>query len=203
MFKPNVQTVQEYIEAMNRKQFQRIFEFCSADCIIRGEPFEGIGAIGKADREGRFVLKSVFQNGSAGECLQIGDELVRVVDSDHVWDKFSEFEKGTWNRGMAGTPVTVTVRRAGRSLECHLTRDVIESYNIKLSERIETIQKESRMWSKLVEKVNLIFGHDDLVAVYSTFRGTPRENDGFAAWSACCIYRLKDGKIIEMIGLAK
>ena len=63
------------------------------------------------------------------------------------------------------------------------------------------IRSNAKTWPDLKEEINLIFGHDDLVAVLSTLSGTNRDYHRPAVWNGCSIYRLKDGKIIEMMGV--
>ncbi len=55
-------------------------------------------------------------------------------------------------------------------------------------------------WTDFKEEVNLIFGNDDWVATFSTMSGANQEFHRTAVWSGYSIYRLKDSKIIEMMG---
>jgi hypothetical protein len=201
MSKSNVQVVQDYIETMNRKQFDRIFEFCSEDCALRGAPYVGVGITGNDSSGEKILLQTILPNGPAAECLQAGDELVSVSDSENTWNTFEELKTGIWGHGVMGTPLTVTVRRDGNLLEFHITRGLIGDFTLKLSESIDMIKSYSKLWPVLEEEINLIFGNDDLVAVFSTIHGTNQDYHRSAVWSGCSIYRLKDEKIIEMMGV--
>jgi SnoaL-like polyketide cyclase/PDZ domain len=201
MSESNVKIVREYIEVLNHNQFDRIFEFCSEECILHGGPYVGIGVAPDDSSGEKIILQTILPNGPAAGFLQPGDELVRAADADEVWETFKELKSGLWGHGVAGTTVTITVRRDGKLLEFHLKRGFIEDAALKLSERINAIRSWSKTWPDLKEEINLIFGAEDLVAVFSTLNGTNQDYHRSAVWSGCSIYRLEDGRIVEIMGV--
>lgn len=201
MDKTNIQIVQEYIEAMNNKQFDRIFEYCSNECIIHGTPFVGIGIMGFDYKDGKMFLGKTVPNGPASECLREGDELVKVIDAGNTWDKFEDLKAIRWSYGAVGTSLTFTVRRDGKLLKFDLTRRLIDGFTIKMAETVKNVKDYCELWPMLTERINQIFGNEDWVAVFSTIYGTHRNFQRSAAWSACSMYRLNDGKIIEVMGV--
>ena len=201
MSKTNIQIVQAYIEAMNQGKFERIFDYCSKDCIVHNTPFVGLGIAGFDTRGGKILLKKTVPNGPASECLREGDELIKVSDDQHTWTKFEDLKAIRWGYGGIGTSLTFTVRRDGKLLECHLTRKLIDGFTIKLIETVDGMKYYRETWPVLEEQINQIFGNEDWVAVYSTLHGTHRDYHCSAAWSACSLYRLEEGKIVEMMGV--
>jgi hypothetical protein len=201
MLKTNIQIVQDYIEAMNHQQLDRIFEFCSEDCVLQGGPYIGIGVAPDYSSGEKIILEAILPNSPASECLKAGDELVRVADEANAWETFEELKSMLWGYGVPGSSVTTTVRRDGKLLEFHLKRGRIEANDIKLSERISVMRGFSKTWPDLKEEIKLIFGNEDLVAVFSTLSGTNQDYHRSAVWNGCSIYRLKDGKIVEMMGV--
>ena len=86
MSKANIQTVREYIEEVfNLKHFNRMFDYCSKDCVLHNAPYVGLGLTAD-DRSGqRVVLMEIAPNGPAHGKLFPGDELVRVQDEHKTW----------------------------------------------------------------------------------------------------------------------
>ena len=201
MDKSNIQIVQEYIEAINHQQFDRIFEFCSEECVLHGGPYVGIGVAPDDSSGEKIILQTILPKGPAAENLQAGDELVRAADAENVWETFEELKSGLWGHGVAGTQVNITVRRDGKLLDFHLIRGYIKGADLKLSERINVMRSYIKIWPDLKEEINLIFGSDDVVAVFSTLSGTNQDYHRSAVWSGASVYRLKDGKIVEMMGV--
>jgi hypothetical protein len=201
MSKTNIQIVQEYIEALNKKQFERTFDYCSQDCIIHSAPFVGVGIVGFDSTDGKVKLGKMVSNAPASECLREGDELIEVSDANHTWSSIEDLKAVRWTYGAVGTPLTFTVRRDGKMLECHLTRRLIDGFTFKLADTMKSYKVYSETWPVLEEQIHQIFGSEDWVAVYSTLHGTNRDYRYSAAWSSCSVYRLKEGKIIEMMGV--
>ena len=197
----NIKIVQDYIEVSNNRQFDRIFEFCSKECIFRGGPYVGIGVAPDDSSGVKVILQTIVPHGPAAEFLKAGDELVRISDPENTWESFQDLKSGLWGQGVIGTPLSITVRRDGKLHEYHITRSRIQGVEIKVSERINMIRDYSKIWPDLKEEIDLIFGSDDLVAVLSTISGTNQDFHHSAIWTGCTIYRLKEGKIVEIMGV--
>ena len=46
MSKANVKIVEEYIEqVINRRQFERLTEFCTEDCVLHASPYVSVASI--------------------------------------------------------------------------------------------------------------------------------------------------------------
>lgn len=203
MSKTNIQTVREYIEEVaNQKHFDRIFDYCSNDCVLHIAPYVGLG-LNADERSGeRIVLLDIAPNGPAHGKLLQGDELVRVQDEHKTWQTFDELKSSLWGQGVLGTPLTVTVRRDGKLLDVPLTRGRVDGWDMKLAKIVDVWQDEiQKHWPDLKSEIKLIFGQDDLVTCYLINNGTNLEYHRSAVWSECGIYRIRDGKIVESWGV--
>jgi predicted SnoaL-like aldol condensation-catalyzing enzyme len=203
MNKTNTQIVREYIEEVyNNKHFDRVFDYCSQDCIIHNPPYVGLG-INFDDRSGKhIILTEIAPNSPAAGILKPKDELIRVKDTEKTWETFKDLKSGMWGQGVLDTSTTVTVKRAGKLLEIPLKRGRVEGFNLKLSTNTE-------IWRDYILKfmpdgkteIKLTCAEGDLVAFYAIDSGTNLEYHHSAVWDECGVFRLKDGKIIEMWGV--
>jgi predicted SnoaL-like aldol condensation-catalyzing enzyme len=203
MSKTNIQLVREYIEEVpNKKHFDRIFEYCSKDCVIHIAPYVGLG-LNADDRSGeRIILLDIAPTGPAHGKLLPGDELIRVQDDDKIWETFDELKSGMWGMGVFGTRLTVTVRRDGKLLSIPLVRSRVEGWDLKLHEIVDVWWDDiKKHWPDIRSEIKLIFGQDDLVSCFSIVSGTNLEYQRTAVWSECNIYRIQNGKIIETWGV--
>src|SRR5688572_11512982 len=86
MSKTNIQIVEEYIdEVANQKHFDRIFEYCTEDCVLHVEPYVGLGLNFDSRSGDKIILFNIMPTGPAAGALQEGDELVRVTDGAKTW----------------------------------------------------------------------------------------------------------------------
>jgi len=203
MSKTNVQIVEEYLEeVLNHKHFDRVFDYCAEDCVFHSPPYVGFG-LNFDDRSGdKVVLLDIAPSGPAAGNLQVGDELVRVTDGAKTWETFKDLKSGLWGQGVAGTPITFTVNRAGRLMDIPLKRGRVDGFDLVLSTYIDVWRDGTlRDWPDLSVEIKLIFGEGDQVACYSIDSGMNQEWHRSAVWSELGIYRLKDGKIVEMWGV--
>jgi hypothetical protein len=203
MSKTNVQIVEEYVEEVsNRKHFERVFDYCTEDCVIHVAPYVGLG-LNFDDRSGdKVILKDIAPNGPSAGNLQVGDELVRVIDGTRTWETFKDLKSGLWGQGVMGTPVTFTVKREGQLMDISLKRGRVDGFDLLLSTYID-VWRDSTLkdWPDLKTEIKLIFGEGDRVACYSINSGTNQEYQRSAVWSDINLYRLKDGKIVEAWGV--
>jgi hypothetical protein len=203
MSKSNVKLVREYIEEVyNRKHFERIFDYCSKDCVIHIAPYVGLG-LNSDERSGeRVILLEVSPYGPAHGKLMPGDELARVQDDTRTWETFEELKSGLWGQGVLGTRLTLTVRRDGKLVEVPLVRSRVEGWDLKLGNIVDVWQDDVRKhWPDLKSEIKLIFGEDDLITCYTINTGTNVEYHRAAVWSECNIYRVQKERIIEMWGV--
>ena len=199
MSKANIQTVREYIEEVfNLKHFNRMFDYCSKDCVLHNAPYVGLGLTADDRSDQRVVLVEIAPNGPAHGKLFPGDELVRVQDEHKTWETFDDLKSGLWGQGVLGTHLTATVHRDGKLLDVPLVRNRVDGWDIKLANIVDLWQDEiQKHWPDLKMEIKMIFGQDDLVTCYSINSGTNTEYHRAAVWSECDIYRLQDGKIVE------
>jgi hypothetical protein len=199
MSKTNTQIVQEFIEVVNnQKHLDRTFDYCSRDCIIHLAPYAGLGFQTDDISGKQLVITEIAASGPAAGKLQLKDELVRVKDAHKTWEAFRDLKDGNWGQGVLGTPITLTVNRAGKQMDIQLERGRVEGFDMKLSTHIDAWNEAFlKVWPDLISEIKLIFGEGELVACYAINSGTNQEYQHSAAWDECDIYRLKDGKIIE------
>jgi predicted ester cyclase len=203
MSKSNTQIVQEYIEEVgNMKHYERTFDYCSRDCVYHLAPYIGLGfSIDDSSGEKVFI-KDIAPNSPAKGQLQMKDELVRAKDASNTWETWKELKEGMWGQGVLGTPVTLTVNRAGKQMDIQIERGRVEGFDSKLADSIENSKDYTlKFWPDLKSEIKLILAEGDLVACYLVNSGTNLEYHHSAVWDECDIHRLKDGKIIEMWGV--
>lgn len=203
MSNSNIQTVREFIEVvLNQKRFEQAFTYMDRDCVSHSPPYIGIGFNWDSTSGTEIKVIKTSPNGPSDGRLLPGDEIVRVTDGKKTWSTFEELSQSVWPLGMAGTSITVTVRRDGQLLDVPITRGRVEAFDIKIADQID-VWKESTLkyWPDLVSEIRMIFGSDDLVACHLINSGTSQEFHRFAVWSEYDIFRLRDGRIVEMWGL--
>ena len=200
MSRSNTEIVRDYMESINNhKQFERIFEYCDRNCVFHYSPYIGLG-INADDRSGdRVILSNIAPNGPAAGHLQVGDELIRVTDSERTWETYDELKNGLWGQGVAGSLLTITVRRNGKVIDIHLERGPVDGWKVKVSSVLDVWQNEiENNWHDYNVDIKMIFEKDDLVACYFVNGGTNQEYHHTAVWGEMDILRLKDGKITDI-----
>jgi predicted ester cyclase len=203
MSKTNVQIVQEYVQdVLNHKQFERIFDYFTEDCIFHSSPYVGLG-ISMDDRSGdKVILVDIAPNSPAAGNLRPGDEIVRVSDGTKTWEGFKDLKSGMWGQGIMGTPITVTVNRDGKPMDIPLKRGRVEAFDMVLSTYIDQWRDNTlKFWPDLNIEIKMIFGEGDRIAFYLTDSGTNQEYHRSAVWGEVGIFRLKNGKIVESWGV--
>ncbi len=199
----NTEIVRGFIEAINENQFDRVWEFCSKDCISHVPPWVGVGLRYDPGIDQHVIIYNLMPEGNAAKVLQVGDEIIRISDEHRTWGTYEEIKNGIWGQGIPGTPVTVTVKRGGQTLEFSLVRGFLPASNDRLVDFLDVWQADQlKNWLGLKAEIKLIFEKDDLVAFYAVDTGTHKEFRRTAMWGECNIFRLKDGKITEMWGVA-
>ncbi len=198
MTKTNTEIVREFIEAINRNQFDRIYEFCSRDCLFHLPPYVGLGVAIDHSSGQRVTVMTTAPGSPADGILHPEDELMQVSDGNQTWWSFEELKSRVWMQGVAGTPVLITVRRNGERLELKLLRGPVHSFDQMPSDYLETWRKDQlKHWPDLKIEIQFIFESDDLVAYYAVDRGTSQESDRSAIWGESGVCRIQEGKIIE------
>ncbi len=199
MTKTNSEIVRGYIEAVNQNEFDRLYEFCSEDCVYHVPAWVGVGLRPDLSSGQHVIVKSLVPGGNASAVLKAGDEIIQVSDAQRTWTTFQEIKDGVWGQGIPGTPLTIVVRRNGQTLELHLQRGVIPASDHKLSDYLDIWRNDKlQNWPDLKCEIQMIFEKDDLVAFFAVDSGTNLEFRRAAIWSECDICRVKDGKITEM-----
>jgi predicted ester cyclase len=200
MSNENTKTVEGYIEqVLNQKQLDRLFDFCSEDCVVHTSPYVGLG-VNFDDTSGeKLILTHIAPHGPADGHLQLGDELIRVRHEEKTWESFDALRKGLWAQGSVGTEIFLTVRRHGSLITLPLKRTQIDQFDIKLSEFYETLMPYlQQYWPNLKMDIKEIFGDGDRVACYVVNHGTNLEYNRSATWGEIDIFKLKDGRIAEI-----
>lgn len=128
--------------------------------------------------------------------------VTRVTDGDKTWGTFEELRDAVWPLGVAGTTITVTVRREGELLEVPITRGRVEAFDLDIANYLDLWREYTlKDWPDLQTEVRMILGSDDLVSCYLVNSGNNQQYQRFAVWSEFDLYRLKDGLIVEMWSL--
>lgn len=107
--------------------------------------------------------------------------------------------KGFWARGLVGSEIAVTVRRHGNFVTIPVQRKQIDQFDIRLSEWFKiVIPYLNQTWPDLKMDIQEIFGTGDWVACYAINRGTDLDYNRSAVWSEMDLFKLRDGKIVEI-----
>jgi len=202
MSKTNSDIVREYLEEVfNRKHFENAFDYCNQDCVLHNSAYVGVGFVPDDSSGEKVIVKEIIPNSPATGKLRVNDEIVQVRDAGNDWKTFKELKSGTWGQGILDSELTIIVKRDGQVLDIPLIRGRIEAYDLKLTSVIDswkhytlTYVPESNI------EIKVIFENEDLVAYYAVDTATNLEYHHSAVWDECGIYRLKNGKIIEMWG---
>jgi hypothetical protein len=196
----NIEVVEGYIEVIfNQKHLERLFEFCSEDCMVHSPPYVGLGVNFDDTSGDKFILTEIASNGPAYGHLQLGDELIRVRTGDRIWETAEEFRNGHWVRGWVGPEIILTVRRHGNPVTIPLRLGYIDQFDGRLSEFQKiVIPYLQKYWPDLKMEIKQIFGTEDWVAVYLVNHGTNLEYRRSAIWGEMDMFKLKDGKITDV-----
>jgi predicted ester cyclase len=198
----NTEIVRGFTEAINNNEFDRVWEFCSKDCISHSPPWVGLGFRPDLDLEGHFIIQGLIPEGNAVKAMQIGDEVLRVADEHRAWETYEEIKNGIWGQGIPGSAVLVTVKRGEQILDLRIERCFLPAVDVLLADFLPMWQADQlKNWIGLKSEIQLIFEKDDLVAFYAVDTGTNKDFQRTAAWGECNIFRIKDGKITEMWGV--
>jgi hypothetical protein len=200
MSQTNINIVEEYIEyILNQRQVERIFEFCSKDCILHTTPYVGLGVNFDDTSGDRLILTQVAPNGPADGHLHPGDELIRVKNGDRNWETFEELRKGLWSRGLVDTEICLTLRRHGNITTIPLRLGTVNDFNLKVTEFYRmAIPYLQQYWPDLKMDVKDIFGAGNKVACYAVNHGINTEYNRSAVWGEMDIFKLKDGRITDI-----
>jgi len=200
MPKSNVVIVKEYIETIiNQRQFDRLPDFCTPDCVSHAAPYVGLGLTAEDTDGEHVILRSIVPNGPAHGHLHVGDELIRVKDGERTWEDFDELRKGLWGMGVVGTELIITVLRHGNLVTIPIERGRVDNFDINLSEFFNTNNPYwTRDWPDLHMEIQQIFESGDKVICYAINSGTHMEYDRSAIWGEIDIFKLMDDKITDI-----
>lgn len=198
----NIQFVKDCIEQVsNAKRFDIIYDYYSPACVFHTSPYVGLG-IFPDDTSGEVVIiKDVAEIGPAAGLVQVGDELVAVIEPTKTWQGYDQLHSLLWGRGKLGTPVILKLLRDGREIEISLTRGRVVGFDSSLEDSLETWKH-----TLLVEipdfksEIQQIMASGDLVAYYAINSGTHKNYNQSAVWGECALLRLENGKIVEWWG---
>jgi len=201
MPKSNMETAKAFIEAFNDDRFDDALACCSGGCVMRGTPYVGLGIGATQDDAGRMVLTMVNPVGPSAGKLEVGDEILRVVDGDETWEGPERLKNGVWGLGVEGSEIELRIKRGGKVRELKLGRRRIEGYAIPLSELRPNWEAFAREWPDHAERVEMAVEDGDLVAILSVTSGTNKEYGRSATWGSTTFLRFQDGKIVELRGV--
>lgn len=201
MEKNNKLVVSEFIEEVyNKKQYDKYFNYCSKDCVLRMSPYIGIG-LNSDDTSGKNIVTEVAQKGPAAGKIFKGDEIIRVVDQQKTWQTFEELRSGGagWGQGVVGSSVTLSVKREGKEFDVPLVRGRVEGFEIHMGDHLKEYEEYAlKYWPDAHSEVKILLEENDMVAIFLVNSGTNLEYNRSAIWDECDIYRLQDGRIVEI-----
>ena len=203
MSNTNIQTVRDFIEVVfNQKKFEQAFTYLARDCVSHNPPYIGLG-IGLDDSsDEELKVIEIASGGPADGKLLPGDVVTCVTDGEKTFATFEQLRDNIWALGIAGTSIVVTVRRDGKLVEVPIMRGRVEAFDMHVSKFMDMWKEYTLKYlPDLTTEIRMIFGSDDLVATYLINSGNNLQFHRFAVWSEYDIYRLKDGRIIEMWGM--
>lgn len=201
MDKTNKEIMLDCIEQVhNQKRVERVDDYYSPDCMFHGTPFVGSGIrTDQLKMPGKHLVADILPGGPAAGKLQAGDELLNVSDGRTTWSTFEELKTGDWAYGPVGSPLVYHVRRGDQELDVTVTRGLVEGFDLPFSDL------KPQWVSFLVEEcpdfhfeAQMAFEDGDMVVLYGLNSGTSKEYQKFAIWPSCDIYRLREGKVVDM-----
>jgi len=201
MSEKNVQMVRDLIAAGNEGGIEKTRSFFSEGCVYKGTPYVGCG-FNIDDGDGRRVLVSSTLPGAPSEGkLLAGDEILSVREAGRVHEGFTELHMSPWGPGSPGEPVEFRLRRGGKEIEVTVSRGKVPAYELPLDGILEMQKTFFRTWPDHHEEIELIIDGGEYVAVLSMVGGTNAELGRRAFWASSSLYRLQNGKIIEIRGV--
>ena len=195
----NIQIVKECIEQIiNAKQFDRIYDYYSEDCVFHNPPYVGLGFFPDDSSGEQLVVKGVASNGPSAGLVLEGDVLLRASDEDGIREGYDQLRTLFWGHGKPGSEVTLTLFRAGETVEVTIVRGRVEGFD-------NTLPKLYDVWEHFLleempdfkTEIHQIIASGDLVAYYAINTGTSTIYHQSAVWPECSFLRLDNGKIVE------
>lgn len=201
MSEKNLRVVRDFIEAGNEGKIEKIRTLCSGDCIYKGMPYVGCG-FNVDDSDGKRVLVTATIPGAPSEGkLLAGDEILSVREGGRIHEGFTDLHMSPWGPGIPGHPVEFRIKRGGRETEVTVTRGRIPAYEVPIGGILDSMEIFFRGWPDHREEVELIVDGGDYVMVHSMMSGTCAELGRGAFWATSSLYRIRDGKIVELRGV--
>ena len=201
MSKSNKEIILGLMKAEDEKQVDKWVEYISEDYVYHVSPYVGLGFNIDDSEEGKLKVIYLAKCSPAEKALQIGDEIVGMVDELHSTQSVEELRKGImggWGQGEIGTPITVTVIRDGAKMDLELTRAKIEGLDIHYAKQ-KDIWQHNLLTAVDNQKSELLhyFEDGDMVMFYTRISGTVNEFGRSAIWEEAMVARIKDGKLVE------
>lgn len=199
----NIKIVKECIEQItNAKQFERIYDYYSKDCVFYNAPYVGLGFFPDDSSGDHLVVKMVVPNSPAADVLQQGDVMLRASDDSGTWEGFDQLRTGLWGQGKLGTDLTLTILRNGETIEATITRGQIDGFDLNIATLLDVwrhflLEEMPDLKTEIIQ----IMASGDLVAYFATNTGTSTIYDQSAVWAECNLLRLDNGKIVEWWGV--
>jgi hypothetical protein len=199
----NIQIVKDCIEQIiNAKQFDRIYDYYSEECVFYNPPYVGLGFFPDDSSGERLIVKMIVPNSPAAEVLQQGDVLLRASDAHGTWEGYDDLRTGLWGQGILGTDLSLALLRNGDTIEVTIKRGRIDGFDLSIATlhdvwRHFLLEEMPDLKTEIIQ----IMATGDLVAYFATNTGTSTIYNQSAVWTECNILRMENGKIVQWWGV--
>lgn len=184
-------------EIANAQNIDALDEFYSEACVFHVNPYSGIGFVPDFTERDHIVVYYVSPKGPADGLLEPGDELVRARIGDKTLESGDLRSSQIWGHGPPGDTVHFSVKRNNDRFDVAVTRDLITDAEFRGF--LEAAYAEFyRRYPDIHAIIEFMIAEDDLVASRIRWSGYNAEYDGDVTWTETLVFRIADGKIVEV-----
>lgn len=200
MTRSNRETVQRYYEeVINQKLFDRYEEYFTEETIFHNPPYVGAGVSTDDTSGNKVMIVKVAKGGPADGQLMPGDQLLRASDEKYTWETYKQLRETDWGQGTIGSAVSVRVLRDGNVLDLQLKRGIVQGFNQRAFDIKEIFRHyATKVWPDQKITIEQLIEEGDLVMAHCLNRGTNMEYHRQAVWDVIDLFKVRDGKILEI-----
>jgi SnoaL-like polyketide cyclase len=184
-------------EVSNHKRPDLLSKYLSEKFVGHGTPYVGMGVNSDDSSGNKVIVKVVFPGSPAEGKLKVGDELLRVFDGERNWTTFEELRQGIWGQGVIGTTITIWVRRDSSEHEVHITRGLVQSFEIPYKLVEPSMREFFEEWPDFNTRLINVIEAGDIVAYHAENQGHNVKYGRTASWAEFGFVRIQGGKITD------
>ncbi len=202
MAQSDINILQRYFdEVINQKRLDLIPRYFSESFVGHGTPYVGMGFVPDSTSGTMVVVRKINPNSPAAGKLMEGDVILRAREGEHSWETFEQLRYGgLWGQGVAGTSLTLWVRRGNEEKEINITRALIQGFQFPYNLHEPMMRDFFKEWPDVKVRLVNVIESGDMVAFHADYQGHNTVFDRSAMWSEFGFMRFKDGKITEWWG---